>query len=140
MTKATIIHHTATADSHITKTGPDSFTIDKTKPFDLEAGRRTVAALARLDAFIKRLGDETQAREGPAESRMTGKHLTIARAAFRAGVKAGAVATTDAAVRLIERQTPAPAGGPLSITNAMRVIMKDAAGSLLDYDHLEPPA
>lgn len=73
-----------------------------------------------LDRFIARIGDEAQAREGVAESRMSSRDLSIARAAYRAGAKAGIVATTEAAAQMAESW-----GGHVHF-NALR-----------SYDHLE---
>jgi hypothetical protein len=58
------------------------------------------------------------------------------------GVKialAAIIETSEAAARLIDHQTPPPAGGPLSHTNSMRVVMIDAARSLRNNDHLKGP-
>lgn len=59
--------------------------------------------------------------------------------AYTQAALAAIIETTEAAANMIDHQTPTPAGGPLSHTNSMRVVMQDAARSLRNNAHLKAP-
>lgn len=68
-----------------------------------------------LDDMAHRIADEISGGNAPAW------------AYAKSAAKAAIIETTEAAARMIDHQTPPPAGGPLSHTNSMRVVMIDAA-------------
>lgn len=96
----------------------------------IQADRQLAAVLAAANGFA-------WTAQMYADGLLDDDEIMTAIVEYRANITSE---TTEAAARLIDHQTPPPAGGPLSHTNSMRVVMIDAARSLRNHAHLKAPA